>query len=99
MYNLQNYINKLEELKEWDFPFERFKHIEEVKKEEEEPKIEELKDESKPEDVVSKLQKPSKSIRLDTVVEGGDESKDAEGERKLLKAFEILNVQFHFLAD
>lgn len=97
MYNVQNYINKLEELTEWDFPFERFKHIEEVKKEEAEPKVEEIKDDGG--DMVSKLQKPSKSIRLDTVVEGGGESKDAEGERRLLRGFELLNVHFHFLAE
>lgn len=46
MYNVQNYIYKLEELKEFEFPFERFKHIqkesEETKKEE--PKVEELVD-------------------------------------------------------
>jgi|LakMenEpi03Aug12_release.lakeMendotaPanAssembly.Ray.scaffolds.fasta_scaffold3933008_1 hypothetical protein len=46
MYNVQNYIHKLEELKEFDFPFERFKKIEESKKEEskEEPKVEEIND-------------------------------------------------------
>ena len=44
MYNVQNYIHKLEELKE--FPFERFKKIEEKKEEEskEEPKVEEIKE-------------------------------------------------------
>jgi hypothetical protein len=100
MYNVQNYINKLEELKEWDFPFERFKHIEEVKKEEakEEPKVEEIKDDGTT-DVVEQLQKPKKKIRLDTVVEGGGESKDVEGMRRLLKGFEVLNVHFHFIAE
>jgi hypothetical protein len=99
MYNVQNYIHKLEVLKEWDFPFERFKHIEEVKKEEqEEPKVEEIKDEQSG-DMLEKLQKPSKSIRLDTVIEGGGESTEAAGDRRLLRGFELLNVHFHFLAE
>ena len=46
MYNVQNYIHKLEKLKEFEFPFERFKKIEEKKEEEskEEPKVEEIKE-------------------------------------------------------
>jgi hypothetical protein len=66
-YNVQNYIQKLEETKEWHFPFERFKHIDSYKEEEakSEPKIEEIKDEDVKteakesegaEDVVKKLQ-------------------------------------------
>lgn len=35
MYNVQNYIYKLEDEKEFVFPFERFKHIDKAQKEEE----------------------------------------------------------------
>ena len=104
MYNVQNYIHKMEELKEFDFPFERFKRIEEKKQEEskEEPKIEEIKDEPQNEgdDIVKKLTTPASTIRLDEVQEGdGGVSTDKAGERRLLKAFSVLNVHFHFLAE
>ena len=54
MFNVQNYITKLEDLSEYNFPFERIKQVEknlesmagpdEEEEKKEEPKIEELKD-------------------------------------------------------
>lgn len=52
IYNVQYYIQKLESLTEYNFPFERVKQIKEqitgVKEEDEEPKTEEIKDEETP---------------------------------------------------
>ena len=55
MFNVQNYITKLEDLAEYNFPFERIKQVEkniesmsapdEEEEKKEEPKIEEVKEE------------------------------------------------------
>jgi hypothetical protein len=83
MYNLQNYIAKLEDLKEWQFPFERFKHIQKKEETKEEPKVEELNDDNN--DLLKKLTTPAKTVNLDDIKEGHEEISTSD--RKLLHGF------------
>ena len=109
MYNVQNYIHKLEELKDFDFPFERFKHIEKQQEEEtkEEPKVEEIKDEeeiksptTQAEEVLKKLSQQPKTVKFDDIEEGdGGMSKQEAGNRQLLRGLKQLNIHFHFMAE
>ncbi len=101
LFNVQYYIQKLEDMTEYEFPFERKKRITEELtglSEGELPKTEEIKEEKK--DIAETLSKPSKTIDLSNVDEGSvGESTQEAGERQLLSAFRHANVHFHLLAE
>lgn len=101
MYNVQYYIQKFEDLTDYDYPFERKKHIKKTlsdlapdeKDEKEEPKVQEVteeeakKIEEKKEDVMEKL-KGGKQIDLSQIEEGDKgESLLEQGSRAWLKGF------------
>lgn len=82
-YNVQGYIHKLENLEEYEFPFERLRRVEEEFKDnkgsEEEKKIEEVNEEDEEDkegeeidsakDMVKKLQTPSRTLDLNEIEE------------------------------
>ena len=101
-------------MQEFEFPFERFKRIEESKEEEKKteelPKIEEvieevneekeIKTKSNPDGLIKKLTKEPKKLNFNDLEEGdGGVSNQENGYRKLLKGFVMANVHFHFLAE
>jgi hypothetical protein len=104
-YNVQYYIQKLEDMTEYHFPFERVKLIKEQLtgladggEDPDAPRIEEVKDSNV--DVVEKLTKGGKTIDLSGVNEGeAGESVYESGDRQWLKAFRHANVHFHLMAD
>jgi len=91
LYIVQRYIHKLQELEDYDFPFERIKHIEEQygyndkdkkkkeneEEEKEEPKIQELTEEEAKEEE-EKIDTTKKSEEVSKVIktEGGVIQKD-----------------------
>lgn len=104
-YNVQYYIQKLEDMTEYHFPFERVKMIKEQLtgladggEDPNAPRIEEVKDSNV--DVVEKLTSGGKTIDLSGVNEGeAGESVYESGDRQLLKAFRHANVHFYLMAD
>ena len=104
LFNVQYYIQKLEDTTEYDFPFERIKQIKERitemadGKKEDEPKTQEVTDEEAKEiGLMDKLK--GKTVDLTDVVEGDEAAGDNEGDRVLLQGFRDLNVKIHLLAD
>lgn len=113
-YNVQYYIQKFEDLTDYDYPFERKKHIKktlsdlapEDKDEKEEPKVQEVTEEEakkietkKDDDMMEKL-KSGKQIDLSQIEEGDKgESLLEQGSRTWLKGFKLTNVHFHLLAE
>lgn len=101
-YNVQYYIQKFEDLTDYDYPFERKKHIKktlsdlapEDKDEKEEPKVQEVTEEEakkietkKDDDMMEKL-KSGKQIDLSQIEEGDKgESLLEQGSRTWLKGF------------
>lgn len=80
-FNVQYYIQKLEDLTEYNFPFTRIKQVEKElaggagEEEKEEPKTEEIKEEEEKksdpsEDIINKLKQKPKQIDLESIEEG-----------------------------